>query len=155
MPLAPPIDVTLARRLFERYYPGVLKDLIDAGARFKGDRQRPLDVGDLSTFYGSFFFEDPEMLVRITSTFRRKPVVERIFFEFHCGPNPYNNKETHFRIDFNSAQGLHVHLPPNCKEHVGPGRVTPEITEALDVNQFVKWALEFRATRVVPLRRKT
>jgi hypothetical protein len=96
------------------------------------------------------------MLLRIRYSFALGPDGKwrRYHYAHHCGPNPNDYKDTHFRIDLDAKDGHHVHLPPFRPKHVKTYLIEPDVTD-LNPFRFLELVKEFRATKTCPLRKKT
>jgi hypothetical protein len=153
----------MAQRMFEHVYPGLIDAVTKLGPGefrpdWEGTRLIKDDKGKLCdvSFSLRYVFTDDPMLLRIRCSFMMQPNGKwrRYHYAHHCGPNPNDYKETHFRIDLDAKDGHHVHLPPFRPKHLGVEDVEPDVKN-IDPFLFLKLVGEFRATKAPPLRRKT
>ncbi len=145
--------------LANQVYPGLTASIKASGAGiFMDDEVKPKyskhPDGSLATarFGLRYVYSDPKMLLRIVTVASRDVggAWEREMYYYHCGPQPYDDGATHFRVDLHVPHGLHAHLPPDVKKHLARAVVQPDIASvsALDFVQMVK---RFRVTGVAPI----
>jgi hypothetical protein len=148
--------------LVNEVYPGLLMEIRASGAaQYQEDEDgcHLYEVGGSASAVINVRFVYPDKtLMRFVTTATRsgKAPWKITMFNWHCGPNPYDHEDTHFRIDLQDPFGLHAHIRGVTQPrggHLDPGLVDPDIRK-IDAIEFVKMVARFRQTKKIPLELK-